>query len=111
MRIAVKLDDGTTVSGHAVVIASGARYRRPRIEGLTRFEGRSIWYWASPVEAALCADQDVILVGGGNSAGQAAVYLAGHVRSVTMMVRARGLAASMSRYLITASGPCPISPS
>lgn len=96
----LKLDDGTKVTGRTVVIASGARYRRPRINGLTRFEGRGIWYWASPVEAAMCADQDVILVGGGNSAGQAAVYLAGHVRSVTMMVRARGLAVSVSRHLI-----------
>lgn len=96
----LKLDDGTKVTGRTVVIASGARCRRLRINGLTRFEGRGIWYWASPVEAAMCADQDVILVGGGNSAGQAAVYLAGHVRSVTMMVRARGLAVSVSRHLI-----------
>lgn len=103
----LKLNDGTKVTGRTLVIANGARYRRPRINGLTRFEGRGIWYWASPVEAAMCADQDVILVGGGNSAGQAAVYLAGHVRSVTMMVRARGLAVSMSRYLIDRIAPLP----
>ena len=94
------LDDGGTVSARSVVIASGARYRRPRISGLERFEGRGVWYWASPVEARMCAGSDVILVGGGNSAGQAAVYLAGHARRVTMMVRASGLEASMSRYLI-----------
>jgi thioredoxin reductase (NADPH) len=94
------MDDGGTVSARAVVIASGARYRRPRIPGLDGFEGRGVYYWASPVEARMCAGSDVILVGGGNSAGQAAVYLAGHARRVTVMVRGAGLEASMSRYLI-----------
>ncbi len=68
--------------------------------GLEKFEGRGIWYWASPIEAKLCAGEEVILVGGGNSAGQAAVFLAGHARHVRMMVRGGGLAASMSKYLI-----------
>ena len=84
----------------SVVVASGARYRRPAIENLDRFEGRGVWYWASPIEARLCAGQDVVLVGGGNSAGQAAVFLSGHARKVNMMIRGAGLGASMSRYLI-----------
>ena len=82
------------------MVASGARYRRPEIENLDAFEGRGVWYWASPIEARLCADQDVVLVGGGNSAGQAAVFLSGHARKVYMMIRGGGLGASMSRYLI-----------
>ena len=61
-----------------IVVASGARYRRPEIENLDDFEGRGVWYWASPIEAQLCAGQEVVLVGGGNSAGQAAVFLSGH---------------------------------
>ena len=72
----------------------------PEIENLDDFEGRGVWYWASPIEAKLCADQDVVLVGGGNSAGQAAVFLSGHARKVYMIVRGGGLGASMSRYLI-----------
>jgi thioredoxin reductase (NADPH) len=83
-----------------VVVASGARYRRPEIENLAEFEGRGVWYWASPIEARLCAAQDVVLVGGGNSAGQAAVFLSGHARRVNMVIRGGGLGASMSRYLI-----------
>jgi thioredoxin reductase (NADPH) len=82
------------------VLASGARYRRPEIENLDKFEGRGVWYWASPVEARLCAEQEVALVGGGNSAGQAAVFLSGHARKVHMIIRGGGLGASMSRYLI-----------
>ena len=83
-----------------MVVASGARYRRPAIEGLAQFEGRGVWYWASPIEARLCAGEEVVLVGGGNSAGQAAVFLAGNAAKVRMMVRGPGLAESMSRYLI-----------
>ena len=82
------------------MVASGARYRRPEIENLDAFEGRGVWYWASPIEAKLCADQDVVLVGGGNSAGQAAVFLSAHARKVYMIIRGGGLGASMSRYLI-----------
>lgn len=94
------LDGGELVRARSVVVASGARYRRPAIENLSAFEGRGVWYWASPIEARLAAAQDVVLVGGGNSAGQAAVFLSGHVSRVRMMVRGNGLAASMSRYLI-----------
>jgi thioredoxin reductase (NADPH) len=97
---ALEVDGGKKVHARSVVIASGARYRRPAIENLQAFEGRGVWYWASPIEARLCAGEEVILVGGGNSAGQAAVFLSGYARKVRMMVRAKGLADSMSRYLI-----------
>jgi thioredoxin reductase (NADPH) len=96
----LKLDGAEALRARSVVVASGARYRRPEIENLAAFEGRGVWYWASPVEARLCADQDVVLVGGGNSAGQAAVFLSGHARKVHMIIRGGGLGASMSRYLI-----------
>ena len=91
---------GHTLRARSIVVASGARYRRPEIENLAVFEGRGVWYWASPIEAKLCAGQDVALVGGGNSAGQAAVFLSSHARKVYMMIRGGGLGASMSRYLI-----------
>jgi thioredoxin reductase (NADPH) len=91
---------GRSLRAKSIVVASGARYRRPEIENLAAFEGRGVWYWASPIEAKLCAGQDVVLVGGGNSAGQAAVFLSGHARKVYMMIRGGGLGASMSRYLI-----------
>ena len=97
---ALKLDGGEALRARSVVVASGARYRRPEIENLASFEGRGVWYWASPVEARLCVDQEVVLVGGGNSAGQAAVFLSGHARKVYMIIRGGGLGASMSRYLI-----------
>lgn len=94
------LDDGEILRARSVVVASGARYRRPEIENLADFEGRGVWYWASPIEARLCAAQEVVLVGGGNSAGQAAVFLSSHARRVHMMIRGGGLGSSMSRYLI-----------
>ena len=94
------LDGGDVLRARSIVIASGARYRRPAIENLDTFEGRGVWYWASPIEARLCAEQEVVLVGGGNSAGQAAVFLAGHASRVHMVIRGGGLGASMSRYLI-----------
>jgi len=94
------LDGEEEVRSRAIVVASGARYRRPEIENLARFEGRGVWYWASPIEARLCAEQEIALVGAGNSAGQAAVFLSGHARKVTMIIRGGGLGASMSRYLI-----------
>jgi thioredoxin reductase (NADPH) len=97
---ALALDGGQLLRAKSVVVASGARYRRPDIENLERFEGRGVWYWASPIEARLCVEQEIILVGGGNSAGQAAVFLSGHARKVHMVIRGGGLGASMSRYLI-----------
>jgi thioredoxin reductase (NADPH) len=84
----------------SVVLACGARYRRPPLANLKQFEGRGVYYWASSVEAQLCRNEEVVLVGGGNSAGQAAVYLAAHARKVHMLIRGEGLAASMSSYLI-----------
>jgi thioredoxin reductase (NADPH) len=98
--LSLHLDDGRTVSSRAVVIASGARYRRPAIPGLTSFEGHGVSYWASPIEARGCRGEDVVLVGGGNSAGQAAVYLSGHASRILLLVRGPGLSQSMSRYLI-----------
>src|SRR5882757_5521202 len=97
---ALATECGQQLRARSIVVASGARYRRPEIENLAAFEGRGIWYWASPIEGRLCADQDVVLVGGGNSAGQAAVFLAGHARKVYLVIRGGGLGASMSRYLI-----------
>jgi len=96
----VALDNGVSIYGRTVVIASGARYRRPEIENLDRFEATSVSYWATTIEATLCEDRDIVLVGGGNSAGQAAVFLAAHARQVHLAVRSSGLDASMSRYLI-----------
>src|SRR5450631_784375 len=97
---ALTLDGSEALRARSIVVASGARYRRPEIENLDQFEGRGVWYWASPIEARLCAEQEVVLVGGGNSAGQAAVFLSGHARKVYMIIRGGGLGASMSRYLI-----------
>jgi thioredoxin reductase (NADPH) len=96
----ISLSEQGTVRAKAVVVACGARYRRPALSGLTSFEGDSVHYWASPAEAKLCAGEEVALVGAGNSAGQAAVFLAAHVKRLTMIVRGSGLEASMSRYLI-----------
>jgi thioredoxin reductase (NADPH) len=98
--IKIELENGKLVTTQTVVIASGAAYRRPAIEGLERYEGHGTYYWASPVEAKLCKNSDVVLVGGGNSAGQAVVYLASHARRVHLLVRGSGLAASMSHYLV-----------
>ncbi len=84
----------------AVVIACGAIYRHPAIPGIDRFEGSGVHYWASPIEARLCSGEEVALVGGGNSAGQAAVFLARHVAHVYLLVRGSDLSESMSRYLV-----------
>jgi thioredoxin reductase (NADPH) len=97
---ALATECGQLLRAKSIVVASGARYRRPDIENLNAFEGRGVWYWASPIEGRLCANQEVVLVGGGNSAGQAAVFLAGHARRVHLVIRGGGLGASMSRYLI-----------
>jgi thioredoxin reductase (NADPH) len=96
----LELVDGRTVRARTVVIASGARYRRPDISNLSTFEGAGISYWASPVEAKLCEGEEVALIGGGNSAGQAVVYLAPRVKHLHLIVRGTGLEATMSRYLV-----------
>jgi len=91
---------GERVQARSVVLAGGARYRRLSVENLESFEASSIHYWASPLEAKLCAKQEVVLVGAGNSAGQAVVYLAEHAAKVWMLVRGPDLGATMSRYLV-----------
>ena len=93
------LGDGRRVLARSIVVASGAAYRRPSVQGLQRYEGRGVSYWASPIEARLVQGEEVALVGGGNSAGQAAVFLAGHCNKVNIVVR-RPLAETMSNYLI-----------
>jgi len=95
----VQLKTGERIQARSVVIATGARYRRLEVERLEEFEGSSVHYWASPLEADLVADDDVALVGGGNSAGQAVVFLAGRARQVTLVAR-RPLTETMSQYLV-----------
>ena len=94
------MDDGTQVPARAIIVATGAQYRRPALERLSQFEGSGIYYAASAMERQLCAGEEVAVVGGGNSAGQAAVFLAEKSRHVHVLVRGNGLADSMSRYLI-----------
>ena len=96
----VELGAGSAVQARAIVIASGVRYRKPDIPNLSQFEGVGVYYGATSMESNLCRDEEIIVVGGGNSAGQAAVFLSETCRKVTVMVRGAGLAASMSRYLI-----------
>jgi thioredoxin reductase (NADPH) len=98
--IGVRLTSGEHVHARSVVVASGALYRQLEAPGLRDCEAASVHYWASPLEARLCAGQEVALVGAGNSAGQAVVYLAGHAAKVWMLVRGPGLADTMSRYLV-----------
>jgi thioredoxin reductase (NADPH) len=100
----LRLSNDERVSSRSVVIASGARYRRLHVANLDAFEGSSVHYWASPLEGKLCAGQEVALVGAGNSAGQAVVYLASQVAKVWLLVRGNSLAASMSRYLVDRIG-------
>ncbi len=98
-RFELTLGDGGVALARSVVVASGAAYRRLQLANLSEFEGTSVHYWASRLEAQLCAAQEVALVGGGNSAGQAVVYLSAHVPKVWMIVRGSSLSATMSRYL------------
>jgi thioredoxin reductase (NADPH) len=99
-KFVLRLFNDERVRARSVVVASGARYRRLDVPNLDQFEMSSVHYWASSLEARLCAGQEVALVGAGNSAGQAAVYLASQAAKVWMIVRGRDLAASMSRYLV-----------
>jgi thioredoxin reductase (NADPH) len=96
----LEIAGGNSVRARTVVIASGARYRRPDISNLDDFDGAGISYWASPIEARLCEGEEVALIGGGNSAGQAVVFLAPQVKRLHLVVRGKGLEANMSRYLI-----------
>jgi thioredoxin reductase (NADPH) len=99
-RYILRLADGQHIQARSVVIASGARYRRLAVENLDEFEAASVHYWASPLEANLCAGQELVLVGGGNSAGQAVVFLARKAAKIWHLVRGPSLAATMSSYLV-----------
>jgi thioredoxin reductase (NADPH) len=99
-KFTLKLANDERATARAVVIANGARYRRLDVPGLEEFESSSVHYWASPLESKLCAGEEVVLVGAGNSAGQATVYLASQAAKVSLLVRGPSMAASMSRYLV-----------
>src|SRR5262245_37786510 len=99
-RYTIEIDGGQQVSTRAVIIATGAEYRKLDLANRSAFEGSGIYYGATPMEAQLCVGDEVVVVGGGNSAGQAAVFLAATSRRVHMLVRGPGLADTMSRYLI-----------
>lgn len=105
---AIEIDHDQRIPTRAIVIATGAQYRRLPLENLAQFEGAGVYYGATHLEAQLCGGEDVIVIGGGNSAGQAAVFLAQSARRVYMLVRSIGLAASMSRYLIRRIEESPI---
>ncbi|MFA5955609.1 FAD-dependent oxidoreductase [Hyphomicrobium sp.] len=96
----LRLTDGQSVRTRAVVVASGVRYRRLGVENLEDFEGSSVHYWASPLEGKLCSRQEVVLVGAGNSAGQATVYLAGRAEKVWLLARGGDISLTMSQYLV-----------
>ncbi len=98
---AIQLDDGANVQARSIIIAAGAQYRKLGLPNVAHFEGVGIYYGATQVEAQLCADDEVAVVGGGNSAGQAAMFLSAHAKHVHLLVRGPGLSATMSRYLIS----------
>jgi thioredoxin reductase (NADPH) len=99
-RYTVEMEDGAHASARTVIVATGAAYRKPALEKLTAFEGAGVYYGATPMEAQLCVGDEVVVVGGGNSAGQAAVFLGQTAARVYMLIRGNGLADTMSRYLI-----------
>ncbi|HEY4690983.1 MAG TPA: FAD-dependent oxidoreductase [Anaerolineae bacterium] len=103
----VTLSNGSEVSCHALLIATGVSYRRLEIPGIDRLTGAGVYYGSATTEAMACRDKDVFIVGGGNSAGQAAIHLAKYARSVTILVRGASLSATMSQYLIDAIGATP----
>src|SRR5579863_2650641 len=94
------LEDGVLIDTRSIVIATGAEYNKPKVDNLERFEGQGIYYAATFMEAQLCTGEEIIVVGGGNSAGQAAAFLAETVQKVYMLVRGKELSETMSRYLI-----------
>jgi thioredoxin reductase (NADPH) len=107
LPVKLDLDCGSRIAARTVVIASGARYRRPAIPDLPQYEGRGVYYWASPIEARLCLQEEVALVGGGNSAGQAVVFLASHAAHVHLLIRGNDLGKNMSKYLVDRIGSLP----
>jgi len=104
---ALTLMDGQRVCTRTLVVASGAAYRKPIVADFDRYEGRGTYYWASPIEAKLVKGQDIVLMGGGNSAGQATVFLANFARSIRVLIRGADLNTSMSKYLIDRIGSLP----
>ncbi|HYL73686.1 MAG TPA: FAD-dependent oxidoreductase [Bryobacteraceae bacterium] len=102
----IELEDGGTVQARSIIVAAGAQYRKLNLPNLAQFEGAGVYYGATPVEAQLCGGEDIAIVGGGNSAGQAAMFLAGSARHVCLVVRAEGLTETMSRYLIARIESC-----
>jgi thioredoxin reductase (NADPH) len=102
----VDLDDGGSVQGRSIIVAAGAQYRKLCVPNLAQFEGVGVYYGATAVEAQLCKEQEVVVVGGGNSAGQAAMFLSSVAKRVYLLVRGPGLASSMSRYLISRIEAC-----
>ncbi len=106
MPYTVELEEGGTVQGRSVILAAGAQYRKLDLPNLSQFEGVGVYYGATKVEGQLCSNQDVIVVGGGNSAGQAALFLSGIARRVYLVVRRASLADTMSRYLISRIEAC-----
>jgi thioredoxin reductase (NADPH) len=102
----VELDDGASVQGRSIIIAAGAQYRKLDLPNLAHFEGAGVYYGATSVEAEMCSRQTVAVVGAGNAAGQAAVFLASVAKRVYLLVRAPGLAETMSRYLISRIEAC-----
>ena len=100
VQFTLRLSNNERATARSIVVASGARYRRIAVSNLEEFEGTSVHYWASPIETRLCTGQEVVVVGAGNSAGQAVVYLASYVEKVWLLVRGSSLQASMSRYLV-----------
>src|SRR5206468_3796546 len=96
----VEAENGARIPARAVLIATGAQYRKLPLENLSQFEGAGVYYGATHLESQMCGGEDVVVIGGGNSAGQAAVFMAQTARHVYMLVRSDGLAQTMSRYLI-----------
>jgi thioredoxin reductase (NADPH) len=102
----LQLDDGKTVQARSIIVAAGAQYRKLDLPNVAQFEGVGIYYGATQVEAQLCANDEVAVVGGGNSAGQAAMFLSAHAKHVHLLVRGPGLSETMSRYLISRIEAC-----
>jgi thioredoxin reductase (NADPH) len=102
----VEFGDGGSVQGRCIIVAAGAQYRKLPLPNLAEFECAGVYYGATPVEAQLCSNEDVAVVGGGNSAGQAAMFLSAHARHVDLLVRGPGLSDTMSRYLISRIEAC-----